>query len=66
MKKQLTVFFLVLSVILNIMLGAYIFSNQGLSDDDIKKKFDCDRVTLEIRETDIFCSNPDLYRQAVE
>lgn len=33
-----------------------------ISDDEIKEKFECNRITLEIRPTDRYCSNPDNYR----
>ena len=34
----------------------------ALSDQQIKEKFACNRMTLEYRETDVFCSKPELYR----
>jgi Tfp pilus assembly protein PilW len=33
----------------------------NLSDQEIRTKFACDRITQEVRETDVFC-NPELYR----
>lgn len=35
--------------------------NNNLSDQEIKNKY-C-HVTAEVRKTDVYCQNPDLYRQ---
>lgn len=32
------------------------------SNEDVKKKFSCNRVTEEVRDTDIFCDNPEYFR----
>jgi hypothetical protein len=70
-KKRL----LILGVVIALIAGAgYIFflrgstgtGTSGLTDEEIMKKFDCNRATLEVRPTDIYCKNPDLYRQDVK
>lgn len=33
----------------------------ALSAEQLDKKFDCSRVTADVRATDIFCSNPKFY-----
>ncbi len=40
-------------------------SGVTLSDEEIKEKFRCNRITLEVLQTDVYCENPDLYRQHV-
>lgn len=66
MNKQLMLWLLVCSLVLNIVMGLAVFINRpDLSDAGIRKKFECDRVTADFRETNIFCDNPDLYRQAL-
>jgi len=74
-NKRLILWLLVCSLVLNVALGFVIFFNQqnssnsatqaDVSDAAIKKMFDCDRVTADYRETDIFCTKPELYRQAL-
>ncbi|MFO0955326.1 MAG: hypothetical protein U0526_02205 [Candidatus Saccharibacteria bacterium] len=32
------------------------------TDEQIRKQFDCDRITADVRETDIYCSYPELAR----
>lgn len=67
MKKHLVIVVLVLSLVLNVIIGIYfVYSNRSLSDAEIKEKFNCDRVTLDVKDTDVFCRNPDIYRQAFE
>lgn len=36
------------------------------NDDEIKEKFDCNRITADVRATDIYCDNPGLYREHLE
>lgn len=33
-----------------------------MTDDEIFKKFNCDRVTADVEKTDYYCGNPDAYR----
>jgi hypothetical protein len=67
MKKRVVYVFFIFSLALNVLLIGYVlYSQRPLSEKEIKDKFDCNRVTLEIRSTDIFCNNPDAYRRAVE
>jgi LAS superfamily LD-carboxypeptidase LdcB len=67
MKNKLVLVLLIVSLIINVCLIIYVFqSHKGLSDQEIKEKFNCNRPTTDVQETDIFCSNPDLYRQAVD
>ena len=50
-------------------VGLYILVNlnnnssnsKELTVSEITKKFDCDRITADVRETDIFCGNPKFY-----
>lgn len=37
-------------------------ANASLSDEDIKNKFACNRITEQVLETDIYCRFPSLYR----
>lgn len=32
------------------------------TDEEIQQMFFCDRVTADVRKTDIYCDDPDLYR----
>lgn len=65
MNKRIVYILLALSIIANaILVGFIFFDNRTLTDNEIKEKFACDRVTQDIRETDIFCNKPELYRKA--
>jgi|GEM_PF-5116306 len=49
-----------------ILVGAVFFvfykqHSSSLSAEDIAKKFDCNRITEDVRETDVFCGNPKFY-----
>lgn len=61
-----------------VIMGAYLLFNQPnspitggnksditLSDEEIKEKFRCSRITMEVLATDAYCKDPDLYRQHV-
>lgn len=64
MKKKTVVVGLLILLIL--AAGAlYILTTQpsDKSDDEIKEMFDCNRITADVRATDIYCDNPGLYRQ---
>jgi LAS superfamily LD-carboxypeptidase LdcB len=67
MKNKLVLVFLVVSLIINVGLIIYVFqTHKSLTNQEIKEKFNCNRPTTDVQRTDIFCSNPDLYRQAVD
>ncbi len=47
-----------------VVAGMFIFhryQSRSLAADQIYKKFECKRVTADVRETDVFCSNPKFY-----
>lgn len=52
---------IILSLIL-IFSAVYLFLNRNLSDEQILKKFDCNRVASSYQETDIYCKSPSLYK----
>lgn len=61
MKKNVAI---LLSFILLALVGIFIYAQQTkLSDEDIRKQFYCDRATDDYRRTDVYCTNPELYRQ---
>lgn len=64
MKKVL---FIVASLVALIVSVAIIYkwkySDKNLSNEEIRIKFECERVTADYRKTDIYCQDPDLYRQ---
>ena len=41
-------------------------NNSDITDEEIMQRFSCNRATLEARSTDVYCQNPDLYRQDVK
>lgn len=46
--------------------GAYIFLSargSNKSDEEIQKMFSCDRITADVRATDVYCNDPNLYRE---
>ncbi|OYW84553.1 hypothetical protein B7Z17_03905 [Candidatus Saccharibacteria bacterium 32-49-10] len=36
------------------------------TDEQIRLKFQCDRITADARKTDVYCRDPNLYRDHVE
>ena len=67
MKAKLLYCLLILSLLLNITLVGYLFfSHRELSDKEIQDKFACSRMTQELRDTDVFCDDPSLYREAIQ
>lgn len=65
MKKK-TVFIAGLLIVLVLVAGAlYVLRTQppDKSDDEIKEMHDCNRLTADVRATDIYCDNPSLYRE---
>ena len=66
-RKQKYLLAAVLILLITAVVMAIFFlsnSKTGLSDEQVKEKFACNRLTLEYRETDIFCSKPELYRNS--
>ena len=69
MKKRYTKNVLII-IAIGIVLAAALFLlyqllNPDLSkrgDNEIRMMFECDRITLEVRNTDIYCSEPDQFR----
>jgi hypothetical protein len=48
------------------ILGGFLLyksKTEVLTDNKIRERFNCDRLTLDYRETDVYCKNPNLYRQ---
>lgn len=41
------------------------YRQRPLSDAQIKQRFGCERATLDWRVTDVYCENPELYREHV-
>lgn len=63
-KKYLIILLGVLVVAASMAMLYFILSRDSyLTDDEIKKMHDCDRVTADVRATDIYCVDPDLYRE---
>jgi hypothetical protein len=67
MKKKflLTAFIIVIALT---ALGLYFFypKSSDKTDEEIRKMFYCDRDTLDILATDVYCDNPNLYREDVK
>ena len=64
--------FVHMSVVLTVIIvgliggiGWFVWQNQQqsqtLSVEQIAKKFDCNRITADVRNTDVFCGNPKFY-----
>lgn len=53
----------VLLLVVVALVGFFIFRQQSrpLSAAQINKKFDCNRITADYKETDVFCGNPKFY-----
>jgi len=69
MKKRHVIISLIILVMLVIIGGvAYSVSrpDTNSNDEEIRKKFNCDRVTADARATDVYCQDPSLYRQDLE
>lgn len=49
--------------VLGVFLAIWVvrFTMGPLSDMQLIQKFDCERVTADVRETDVFCHNPKFY-----
>lgn len=64
-KKNLVIVFVSLALIAAIALAFSIITkdNENLTDEEIKAKY-C-HVTTVVRKTDVYCYNPELYRQHV-
>lgn len=64
-KKLLIIAGVLAAVVASLALYKYLQRQQAssLSDGEIMQKFDCYRSTDEGRPTDIYCSDPELYRQ---
>ena len=61
MKKKVQILILA-ALLMAVGAGGYAFRNIGVSDAAIRTKFECDRTTKEIRQTDYYCQNPGAYR----
>lgn len=58
---------LVVVVVIAIGAAAYqVYQNRPLSAAQISDKFDCERMTADFRETDIFCGNTKFYNDPDE
>lgn len=57
---------LIISVIVAVSAVAYfLFPESSLSNDEIREKFNCNRITMSarLRPTDVYCANPEQYRK---
>lgn len=66
MKKKHYILVFILAVALaGVAVGSYLVSSGSApkSDEEIRELFFCDRITLDVRATDVYCENPDLYRE---
>lgn len=66
-KKLVTVIILIVVSIFGLLLF-YAFKNTSDSstqktNEEIREMFSCNRVTADFRETDVYCGDPELYRQ---
>lgn len=70
-NKQKTVLWYTAAIIILAVcvFGGYIIyhftaqqNTTNLSDEQIRKKFSCNRVTANVMQTDIYCQFPELYR----
>lgn len=55
----------VIAIVVGIVTVVQVRKETGMTDDQIKAKFDCDRKTADSRATDIYCMNPEYYREDV-
>lgn len=65
-RKKTFAIILIVFVFIAGSVGASLYvlksnQSQGLSAEQLNKKFDCDRITADFRYTDVFCSNPKFY-----
>ena len=58
------VIFIAIGVLFIAVMSLVIYTNKpsNLSDQEIRQKFACDRITTDARPTDKYCGNPELYR----
>lgn len=65
MNKKTSLIVIALIVVMVVIFASIFFykNNSYPSDSEIRKKFKCDRMTKEYLSTDIYCDNPELYRQ---
>jgi hypothetical protein len=64
MKKTYKLSIIVLLVAGSLLAIYFIMNADSIkSEEEINKMFACDRVTTDVRATDIYCDNPDLYRE---
>lgn len=60
----LPIFMVSISAVLTFAISSYRNKNlQNLSDEQIRKKFECSRKTEDYRATDAYCKRPSLFRQ---
>jgi hypothetical protein len=67
MNKKYIVAALVILAIIATGLFVYLYQTKGskdLTDEEIKAKY-C-HITADVRKTDIYCQNPELYRQHIQ
>jgi Flp pilus assembly protein CpaB len=62
-KKRIVILVSVLAIAacLGIVLTNFMRTT-NVTDQQIREMFECDRITTDVLSTDIYCSNPDLYR----
>lgn len=62
-KQVVTLILLLVIIVTGFSIYSFRERDSGKSDEEIKKMFDCNRVTADIRATDVYCRNPELYRE---
>lgn len=64
MKKRSFLIIVLLTSAVAVTASVYIMSTKqsDKTDEEIKKIFDCERITADVRATDIYCGDPNLYR----
>ena len=67
-KKYLALICLAILAIVPAILAPVInkYRLEHLTDQQIRTRFDCDRITEDIRPTDKYCNDPQLYRDDVK
>lgn len=62
--SRLVIVIALLMVVALVIVGFFVLQKQHhavLSADDIAKRLDCNRMTANVKETDVFCENPKFY-----
>ncbi len=64
MKKKSVVIFSVLILVVAVVSVYFLTVHQDdKSDEEIRKMFNCDRITADVRATDVYCKDQNVYRE---